>query len=69
MPVFHENICSTIDLGTRIGGVAWSVQRILTAVNLGFLEPEPLLFHSSSSSDILTEVGWTPFETISKKIW
>jgi hypothetical protein len=33
-------------------GVAWSAQRIPTAVNLYFLNPEPLLFHSSSSS------GW-----------
>jgi hypothetical protein len=34
-----------------------------TAVNLGFLDPESLLFHSSSSSVILNEVEWTPFET------
>jgi hypothetical protein len=31
----------------------WSAQRILTAVNLDFLDPEPLLFHSNSSSVIL----------------
>jgi hypothetical protein len=37
----------------RIEGVAWSAQRIPTAVNLGFLDPEPVLFHSSRSSIIL----------------
>jgi hypothetical protein len=36
-------------------GVAWSAQRIPTAVNLDFLVPEPLLFHSGSSSFILYE--------------
>jgi hypothetical protein len=35
----------------RIEGVAWSEQQIPTAVNLGFLDPEPLLFLPSSSSD------------------
>jgi hypothetical protein len=34
----------------RTDGVAWSAQHIPTAVNLGFLDPEPLLFNSSSSS-------------------
>jgi hypothetical protein len=38
-------------------GVAWSAQRISMAVNLGFLGPEPLLFHSSSSSVILTRLS------------
>jgi hypothetical protein len=42
----------------RIEGVVWSAQRIPTAINLGFLDPEPLLFHSSSSSVILI-----PFQT------
>jgi hypothetical protein len=37
-------------------GVAWSGQRIPTAVNLSFLDPEPLLFHSSSFSVILTRL-------------
>jgi hypothetical protein len=41
----------------RIDGVAWSAQRISTAVNLDFLDPEPLLFHSSSSSVILTSLS------------
>jgi hypothetical protein len=41
----------------RIEGVAWSAQRIPTAVNLGFLDPEPVLFHSSSSSVILTRLS------------
>jgi hypothetical protein len=36
----------------RIEGVAWSAQRIPTADNLDFLDPEPLHFHSSSSSVI-----------------
>jgi hypothetical protein len=35
---------------------------IPTAVNLGFLDPEPLIFHSSSSSVILTRLR-TPFQT------
>jgi hypothetical protein len=30
------------------------------AVNLGLLDPEQLLFHSSSSSVILKEAEWTP---------
>jgi hypothetical protein len=41
----------------RIEGVAWSAHRIPTAVNLHFLDPEPLLFHSSSSSVILTRLS------------
>jgi hypothetical protein len=40
-----------------IEGVAWSAQWIPTAVNLGSLDPEELLFHSSSSSDILTRLS------------
>jgi hypothetical protein len=40
-----------------------SAQRIPTAVNLDFLDPEPLLLHSSSSSVILTVAEWTPFQT------
>jgi hypothetical protein len=40
----------------RIEGVAWSAQRVPTAVNLGFLDPEQLLFHSISSSVILTRL-------------
>jgi hypothetical protein len=38
--------------------------------NLGFLDPEPLLFHSSSSSVILTRLsGPRSRPTISQKIW
>jgi hypothetical protein len=40
-----------------IEAVAWAAQRIPTAVNLGFLAPEPLLFHSSSSSVILMRLS------------
>jgi hypothetical protein len=40
----------------RIEGVAWSMQRISTTVNLDVLVPEPLLFHSVSSS--VTSRGW-----------
>jgi hypothetical protein len=47
----------------RIEGVAWSAERIPTAVNLGFVNPEPLLFNSSSSSVILTRLSWAPFQT------
>jgi hypothetical protein len=43
--------------------VAWSAQRIPAGINLGFLDLEPLLFHSSSSSVILTRLEWTPFQT------
>jgi hypothetical protein len=32
-----------------------------TAVNLGFIDPEPLLFHSSSS--YTHEAEWTSFQT------
>jgi hypothetical protein len=42
-----------------------SAQRIPTVVNLGFLDPEPLLFHSSSSSFILTRLSGSR----SQKIW
>jgi hypothetical protein len=38
-------------------GVAWSPQWIPTPVNLDFLDPEPLLFHSSCSSVILTRLS------------
>jgi hypothetical protein len=41
----------------RIEGVAWSEQRIPTTVNLGFLDPEPLLFQSSSSSFIIMRLS------------
>jgi hypothetical protein len=40
-----------------IEGVAWSPERIPTAVNLNCLDAEPLLFHSSSSSIILTRLS------------
>jgi hypothetical protein len=43
----------------RIESVAWLEQRIPKAVNLDFLDPEPLLFHSSSSSVIFNEAEWT----------
>jgi hypothetical protein len=43
------NIC-------RHRGVTSSEQHISTAVNLGFLDPEPLLLHSSSCSVILTRL-------------
>jgi hypothetical protein len=53
-----------------IEGVAWTVQRIPTAVNLDFLDPEQLLFHSSSSSVILTRLsGPRSRPTTSQKIW
>jgi hypothetical protein len=41
----------------RIDGVAWSAQRIPTAVNLDFLDPEPPLFNSISSSVILKRLN------------
>jgi len=37
--------------------VTWSAQRVPTAVNLCFLDLEPLLFHSSSSSIDLTRLS------------
>jgi hypothetical protein len=40
-----------------VEGVAWSAQRIPTAVNLSFLDPEPLIFHSTSSSVILMRLS------------
>jgi hypothetical protein len=52
----------------RIEGVAWSAQRIHAAVDLGFLDPEPLLFHSSSSSVILTKLSGPPSRLTSQKI-
>jgi hypothetical protein len=54
----------------RIEGVAWSAQRILTVVNLDILDPEPLLFHSSSSALTLTRLnGPRSRLTTSQKIW
>jgi hypothetical protein len=54
----------------RIEGVAWSARRIPTAVNLDFLDPEPLLLHSNSSSVILTRPsGSHSRPTTSQKIW
>jgi hypothetical protein len=54
----------------RIKGVAWSAQRIPTAVNFRFSRPEPLLFHSSRSSIILTRLsGPRSRYTTSQKIW
>jgi hypothetical protein len=41
----------------RIESVAWSAQLIPTAFNLGVLDPESLLFHSSSSSVIVTRLS------------
>jgi hypothetical protein len=53
-----------------IEGVAWSAQLIPTAVNLAFLNPEPLLFHSSSSLVILTRLSGPRYRLItSQKIW
>jgi hypothetical protein len=49
------------DIFLRIEGVAWSAQRILKAVNLGFLDLEPLLFYSSSF--YTHEAEWTLFQT------
>jgi hypothetical protein len=50
----------------RIEGVAWSAQRIPRPL-IRFSWPEPLLFHSSSSSVILARLSgpaeWTPFQT------
>jgi hypothetical protein len=51
-------------------GVAWSAQQIPTAVNLDFLDPEPLLFHPSSSSVNLTKLsGPRSRPTTYQKIW
>jgi hypothetical protein len=53
-----------------IENAAWSVQRIPTAVNLDFMDPEPLLFHSFSSSVILTKLsGPLSRPTTSERIW
>jgi hypothetical protein len=41
----------------RIQGLTWWGQRIPTAVNLDFLDPKPLLIHSSSSSFILPRLS------------
>jgi hypothetical protein len=54
----------------RIEGVTWLAQRIPTAVNLCFLDPEQLLFHSSCSSVTLTRLsGPHSRRTTSQKIW
>jgi hypothetical protein len=54
----------------RIEGVAWSAQQIPTAVNLHFLNPEPLYFHSSCFSVLLTRLSeHRSRPTTSQKIW
>jgi hypothetical protein len=54
----------------RIEGAEWSAQRFPTAVNLSFLDPEPLLFHSCSSSIILMRLsGFRSKPTTFRKIW
>jgi hypothetical protein len=54
----------------RVEGVAWSAQRIPTAVNLDFLDQGPLLFHSSSSSVFLTWLSVPRSRpTTSQKFW
>jgi hypothetical protein len=54
----------------RIEGIAWSTQRIPMSVNLNFIDPEPLLSHSSSASVILTRLsGPRSRPTTSQKIW
>jgi hypothetical protein len=53
----------------RIEGIAWSAQRIPTAVNLDFSEPESLLFHSNSSSGILTRPSGPRSRSTTQKIW
>jgi hypothetical protein len=54
----------------RMEGVAWSAQRFPTAVNLDFIDTEPLLLHSSSPSLILKRLnGPRSRPTTSQKIW
>jgi hypothetical protein len=54
----------------RIEGVEWSMQRIPTAVNLRFLDPEALLFHSRSPSVILTRLCGPRYKTTTfQKKW
>jgi hypothetical protein len=54
----------------RLQGVAWSAQRIPTAVNPGFLDRGPLFFHSSSSSIIFTRLSRPRSRpTTYQKIW
>jgi hypothetical protein len=55
--VYRRSKCQLL----RIEDVAWSALRILTAVNLDFLDPEPLLFHSCSSSVNLTSLNGPRF--------
>jgi hypothetical protein len=54
-----------------------SAQQIPRVINLGFLDPEPLLFHESSSSVILTRLSgprsdpllFTKFGGARKRTW
>jgi hypothetical protein len=53
----------------QVEGVAWSAIRIPTVVNL-FSRPEPVLFHSSSSSIVLTRLSGPPSRPLtSQKTW
>jgi hypothetical protein len=47
---FDRHLSAKLLPNLRIQDFAWSAQRISTAVNLDFLDPQPLLFHSSSFS-------------------
>jgi hypothetical protein len=54
----------------RVEGVAWSAQRIPTAVNLGFLDRSCYFFIQSSSSIVLTRLSEPRSRPpTSQKIW
>jgi hypothetical protein len=71
MPTERPPLVGEVSANFRdIEGVAWSKQRIPTAVDLAFLDTESLLVHSSSSSLILTsQSGPRSRPTASQKIW
>jgi hypothetical protein len=50
-------LCVSVDPPLWTNWTPWPAQRIPMAVNLGFSRPEPLLFHSSSFSVVLTRLS------------
>jgi hypothetical protein len=64
-PACRRSYCPLL----RIEGVAWSAQRILKAVNFGFIDPEPLLSIQVAPQLYLRGCGPRSRPTTSQKIW
>jgi hypothetical protein len=70
IPNKRHPLVGEVSANLQTEGVAWSAQRIPMVINLSFLDLEPLLFDSSSSSVILTSLSRPHSRPItSQKIW